>query len=130
MGEHPNLSVARTAWQAASAGDVGALRAVFATDVVWHATARGTPWEGTHLGPDAVIDHLARIGETVEIFDATLGDILISESRAAYVFEIRLKLGERTAKVGYQLLARIENGLVAEVWTSPLDPRALELLWH
>ena len=129
MGEHPNLTVARAAWQAASAGDVTALRAAFAPDVVWNATAKGTPWEGTHVGPDAVIDHLARIGETVEIFDATLDDILISESRAAYVFEIKLKLGDREAKVGYQLLARIEDGLVTEVWTAPLDPRALERMW-
>ncbi len=129
MAEHPNLEIARRAWQAVSESDVDALAAIFADSIVWHATGRRTPWEGTHRGRDEMIDHLARVGESVEIFDARLDDVLVSSDRVAFIYHVSARRGDRSLEVDYQLLGRIENGMVVEVWTTPLDPLALETFW-
>ncbi len=129
MAEHPNLAVARAAWTAVSDGDAAALEKIATPDVVWHATSRGTPWSGDHHGASALLDHLARIGESVEVFDARLDDILVSDERFAFVFRIRAERGDRQLDVGYQLLARLRDGLVSEVWTAPLDSAALAAFW-
>jgi ketosteroid isomerase-like protein len=98
---------------------------MFAEDVVWHATAR-TPWRGTHRGRRAVLDFLARIGESMEVFDARLDDLLASESRVSMLFHISARSKGRALEADYQLLARIDAGSVAEIWTTTLDPDALE----
>jgi hypothetical protein len=105
------------------------VRGLWSPNVVWHATSRGTPWSGDHKGPDAILDFLARIGESVERFDVSLEDILVSESRFAYVMQIQAERGARTLDVTYQLTARVEDGLVSEVWTTPLDPGRLRAFW-
>lgn len=125
MSEHPHAQIARAAWQAVSRGDVEALEEIFAPDVVWHATAR-TTWKGDHRGRRAVLDFLARIGESMDVFDARLDDVLVSESRASMLFHISGRVGERRLEVDYQLLACIEAGRVVEVWTMVLDPAPLE----
>lgn len=124
MAEHPNAILARAAWQAVSVGDVDALERMFAPDVVWHA--RGdTPWRGDHAGRDAVLGFLARIGELMDVFDARLLDVLVSDERVALLFHVTGRSGGRVLETDYQLLARAEQDRVAEVWTLPLDPEAL-----
>ena len=129
MSEHPNVQIARRAWEAASRGDVETLLDTLEPDVVWHATARGTPWSGTHRGAEAVVDHLARVGETSERFQATLADVLASDERVLLVFHASFRSRARVAELDYLLLARIDAGRVAELWTTPLDPATLEAFW-
>ena len=130
MADHANLILARQAWQAVSQSDVATLQKLWAKDIVWHATGRGTPWAGDHEGQDSVLDYLARIGESVEQFDARLDDILVSDERVSFILHVTAKLGDRILEVDYQLLARIEGGVVVEVWTTPLDPVALGSFWE
>lgn len=102
---------------------------IFSPHTVWHATARGTPWYGNHEGPDAILDFLARIGESVDRFDVDLDDLLVSEDRFAYIMHIHAERGGRSLDVVYQLTARVEGGHVAEIWTAPLDPGRLQAFW-
>ena len=83
MPEQPLLALARRAWEAVSDSDVDELEKLWAPDLVWHALGRGTPWAGDHAGREAVLDYLARIGESVETFDARLDDLLTSPDRIA-----------------------------------------------
>lgn len=124
MGEHPNGQLARAAWHAVSAGDVDALERIFAPDVVWHATARA-PWRGNHVGPQAVSEFLAQIGDLMEVFDARLDDVLVSEERVSMVFHVHAQVASRAIEMDYLLLARVQSGRAAEIWTLPLDPAAL-----
>ena len=73
-------------------------------------------------------DHLVSLKSAV-YWVKFVDDILVSDTRIAYILHVRVKLGTRHLEVGYQLLARVEDGLVVEVWTSPLDPTALTTLW-
>jgi ketosteroid isomerase-like protein len=124
LAEHPNAQLARAAWQAVSAGNVEALERILAPDVVWHATARA-PWRGDHAGPQAVSEFLARIGELMEVFDARLDDVLVSEERLSMLFHVRAQVASRTIEIDYLLLARVQGGRAEEIWTLPLDPAAL-----
>ena len=124
MEEHPNAQLARAAWQAVSIGNVDGLERILAPDIVWHATARA-PWRGDHVGRDAVSNFLARIGEMMEVFDARLDDVLVSDERVAMVFHVRAQVVSRSVEVDYLLLAAIRHERVTEIWTLPLDPAAL-----
>jgi ketosteroid isomerase-like protein len=129
MDDHPNALLARRAWDASSRGDADELRATMHEDIVWRATARGTPWAGTHKGRDAVVEFLARVGEVSEGFKASLVDILVSEERVLFVFHMSLRRRGRVAEVDYLLLGSVHDGLFSEMWTTPLDPATIENFW-
>ena len=128
MAEHPNAAIAMRAWDAVSRADVEAIGAIFAPDIVWHATG-AAPWRGDHCGIDAVLDYLARVGEQNEVFDASVLDVLASDERALIVFRVNFEQEGRKLVLDYLLLASIRDGLTREVWTSPLDPAALAEFW-
>jgi ketosteroid isomerase-like protein len=129
MGETANVELARRAWDAISRGDSDALRDTMTEDVVWRATARGTPWSGVHKGQDAVVDFLARVGEVSDFFQAQLVDVLASSERALWVFHASFRRGGRVAELDYLLLGRVRDGRFAELWTAPLDPETIERFW-
>lgn len=120
--EH-NLRLAHRAWEAVANGDVEALQQVWAPDIVWHVTA-ANPWHGTHVGHEAVCDYLADVGEAGEAYDTRLDDVLASKDRVILVCHITARRGRKTVETDQLLMARIEAGLMAEVWTIPLDPAA------
>ena len=130
MSIKDNLDLAHRAWDAVSIGDVESLQTLWDEHIVWHATARGTPWAGDHRGREVVLDFLARIGESVEIFDARLDDVLASDQRVALLIHVSARREDMKLEVDYQLLGRVQRGLIAEIWTTPLDPRALESFWQ
>ena len=127
--EHPHAAMARRAWDALSRGDSEALRALLAPDVLWHATARRTPWTGGHRGPDAILDFLARVGEVADEFRARMVDLLVSEERVLIAFHVQIRVGSRRVELDYLLLGRVAKGRFAEIWTLPLDPDAIEAFW-
>jgi ketosteroid isomerase-like protein len=129
MREHPNVELARRAWDAISRGDAESLRETMSPDVSWRATARGTPWAGEHCGHEAVVDMLARVGEVSDFFQAELVDVLASDDRVLFVFHAIFRLRGRVAELDYLLLARITEGRVVEMWTTPLDPATIEQFW-
>lgn len=129
VSEHPNAQLAWRAWDAISRGDAKALHDCLTDDVVWRATAKGTPWAGVHRGPDAVVDFLARVGESSDFFQAALVDVLVSEERVLFVFHASFRRSGRVAELDYLLLGRVAGGRFAELWTAPLDPAVIEAFW-
>lgn len=129
MSNGLNHELAWRAWTAVADADVDRLREIWSEKIVWHATGRN-PWAGNYEGTDAVLDYLAEVGESVDVFDARLDDVLSSENRMCLVFHLHIERGSRTLDLDYSLLARLEDGKVAEIWTSPLNPRSLEQFWH
>lgn len=127
---HPNAQLARRAWDAIAQGDAGALRTILAPDLVWRATARGTPWSGVHQGADAAIDMLARVGEATEVFDADLVDVLASDDRVLILFRVRMAIGTREIDLDYLMLGKVVGETITEVWTAPLEPTAIEAFWE
>lgn len=128
--EHRNARLARRAWDAIAHGDAEALRVLLAPDLVWRATAPGTPWFGVHHGTDTAIDMLARVGEATDVFDADLVDVLASDERVLVLFRVRIRVGARQVELDYLLLGRVVGERIVEVWTAALEPALLAAFWR
>lgn len=128
--EHPNAQLARRLWDAIARGDAAGVRASLAPDLVWRATARGTPWSGVHQGADAAIDMLARVGEATDVFDADVVDVLASDERVAILFRVHIAIGPRQVDLEYLMLGRVAGGVIQEVLTAPLEPAVIEAFWQ
>ena len=129
MSPTPNQELGWRVWTAVAEADTETLREIWSEKIIWHSTGRN-PRAGTYEGPDAILDYLAEVGESVDVLDASLDDVLSSENRIGLVFHLHSELGGRTLDVGISLLARVEDGKIAEVWMAPLDPLALERFWQ
>jgi ketosteroid isomerase-like protein len=128
--DHPNAQLARRMWDAIARGDAVALRQFLAPDLVWRATARGTPWSGVHRGADAAIDMLARVGEATDVFDAELVDVLASDERVVILFRVHIVIGARQVDLDYLMIGRVAGEMLGEVLTAPLDPECIEVFWQ
>lgn len=128
MTEHPNALLIHQAWQAISVGDVETVKALWAEDIVWHVTG-DNPWQGSHVGVDAVLEYLAQVGESCDSYDTTLVDVLASADHAALFCHISTKRDGRVLKTDQVLLARMQRGRVCEVWTLSLDPESVRRFW-
>jgi ketosteroid isomerase-like protein len=128
MAQHPNATLIRDVLRAVARGEIERLKRLCANGIVWHGTGR-TPWAGDHEGIDAVLDHLGRVGEAADVFDADLADLLVSEERAATVMQVSARRGDRRLEVQFMILYRVAGGKVAEVWSAPLDPHATDAFW-
>ncbi len=128
MSQHPNAALIRGVLRAVARGESETLKQLCADGIQWHATGR-TPWGGDHEGIDAVLDHLGRVGEAADVFEADLADLLVSEERAATVMQISASRGDRRLEVQFVILYRIAGGKIAEAWSAPLDPRATDAFW-
>jgi len=128
--DHPNAQLARRLWDAIARGDAAGLRTCLAPDLVWRATARGTPWSGVHQGADSAIDMLARVGEATDVFDADLVDVLASDERVVILFRVHIVIGARQVELDYLMLARVAGERIAEILTAPLEPATIEAFWQ
>ena len=128
MFDHPNALLLRQCWQAVAEGDSETLRALFAEDIKWHVTSNN-PWRGTHVGTDAILEYLAQVGDAGETYDTSLEELLVGDRFSAMVCHVHAKRGDRVLENGQVLLARIDDGRVAEVWTLSLDPDAILSFW-
>jgi hypothetical protein len=126
--DHPNATLARTAWEAAAVGDRETLRRVCHEDLVWHASGRG-PRSGVYRGLEAVFGYLAAIGEAAERFDSRLDRILVGGDLVAVLFHVVGKRRGRSLDTDFVLLFRVAEGLIAEVWAVPRDRYAVDAFW-
>jgi len=128
MSQAENRELALKAWQGVAEGDVQALREVWDPAIVWHAA--GSHPSATRIeGIEAVLDHIAEIGESTDRFDAQLDEFLTSDRRIVYFFRARIRRGERMADIDYVMTARHERGRMTHIWLVPTDPEALAALW-
>ncbi len=129
MSGADQVELARAAWQAVSAGDVGGVRRLLTEDAVWHASGRG-PRAGDFQGPRAILDYLASIGEAADDFDLDLDDILVGTQRVALLFRVFGRRDERLLEAGFILLMRTEGDRIAEIWSVARDQHAVDEFWR
>ena len=126
--DHPNAKLATTAWAAVSAGDVDALSRICTPDVTWCASGRG-PLSGDYRGQQAVFDYLARVGEAADRFDSRFDRVLVGDDCAAVLLNAVGQRGSKTLDTDYILIFRIQDGLIAEVWSVARDQYAVDAFW-
>jgi ketosteroid isomerase-like protein len=122
-----NRALARSLWQAATAGDPSPMLA-FDPDVVWRAMGTG-PMSGEFRGIDAVLHYLARVAQTADEIRSELIDVLASEHAAVIHYINHLRIGARTLEEPFFLWVRIEDGTVTEVTSIPWDQAKVATFW-
>ena len=128
MSREANAALIHRAWQAVANGDAPALRHLISDKVEWEVTG-DTPLAGRHEGFEGIVDFLARLGEEVESFDASIVDTLSSEDRVMIIYHQSASIGDNTLDCDYALLARIEGGQIAHLWSGPLHPEETRRFW-
>jgi len=125
----PELAeVALRAWEAAARGDREGLAAVCAPDLVWHASGRGR-WSGARHGLDEVFEYLGALGEAADEFSSRVEDVLVSERRAAVLFHVTGRRGERRLDTDFLLLFEIEGRKIRGIRSIPGDQLAVDEFW-
>jgi len=117
----PEPEVGRVALQAWEA-------AVCAPDLVWHASGRGR-WSGARHGLNEVFDYLGALGEAADEFSSRIEDVLVSERRAAVLFHVSGRRGERRLETDFVLLFEIEDGLIRGIRSISGDQLAVDEFW-
>lgn len=125
---HPNASIARELWIAASESDAAGIRRLLAPDVEWRTFSSGS-LSGSLRGADAVLDLLARSGEIIDALTADLIDIYASDDGAVTRYRVIAHLGPRSLETEIMLVMSIRSGRIASAFAVPVDAQADDSFW-
>lgn len=124
--EHANAAVMRKVDEALVAGDFAAFLALHSEDVVMHVPGHG-PLSGDHHGREGIASVFQK---EMGMLDAPpemvpLDDLGSDDHAAALVIQ-RMQRGGRAYEGLQVIIARIRDGLLAEIWFRPEDQRAFD----
>jgi ketosteroid isomerase-like protein len=121
---HPNEELLQQGFDAFSKGDMEAVAALFADDVVFHFPGRG-PLAGDHRGKDQVLGVIAKQAEmTGGTFRLELHDIVANDEHGVALNVARAERGDKTWEDNSVLVFHIQNEKVSEFWLHPGDQYA------
>ena len=113
--EVANGELIRELYKARNRGDLEAVRAVLAEDVVWHEPDVGGDHDGDHHGPDAVLgmmrDASKRTGETFRLVPQ---EVAANGEHAVAMIDWSAKLGNERLEGKEVAVYRIRGGRVVE----------------
>ena len=98
---HPNEERLRRGYEAFAAGDMDAIREMFADDIVWRVSGRN-PLAGEYRGQDQVFDFFAKLMQVSGgTFRVEVLDVLANDQRAVAITRTRVELaGEALENTG------------------------------
>ncbi|GAA3688507.1 hypothetical protein GCM10023081_27310 [Arthrobacter ginkgonis] len=114
MGAAENAEVVRRGYKAFNAGDLSALRDLFAENVVWHAVGSGA-LSGTKLGRDEVLAYFAELGEQSQgSFRATVRDVLGGEHHTVGIHQTHAESDGKTLDMATAIVFVLHDGKIVE----------------
>jgi hypothetical protein len=123
--EHPNADLVRRAHHAFEAGDMTAVRELFAADIVWTVSGTG-PASGVTHGLDGVLDNFRQIMEwTAGDYVATPVDYLGSDDHAIALTHAKASRPDgRTLDVDEAVIFRVAGGRLVTAQHMAYDEQA------
>jgi ketosteroid isomerase-like protein len=128
MESHTNAELAREIWAAVANSDSEKVRARLSPDIVWRTFQSGA-LTGEVQGPEGVIDLFARAGELTDDLTTTLLEVFTSERGAVLLYDVHAMRGPNTVQYRILLVMKVEDGLVSEVFTVPVDSEGAHTFW-
>ena len=129
MPARPNSMLLRDAHRALRDGDLAALGAMMADDVVWHVAGQSRV-SGEYTGRAMVLDYHRRLGE---LSGGTFGledeDLLDSATRAVSLCRVWGRRDDKALDADYCEVVRIADGRIAEGWSFAFDQYAFDFFW-
>ena len=97
--EHPNVELARQAYEAMAKGDLAATSEGIADDVTWHGMAAG-PLSGTYHGRDEVLAFFGRLArETGGTFRLEVHDVLANDEHTVVLCTMSASRGNKSIEI-------------------------------
>ena len=129
MGEHPNATAARRAYEAFSTGDVEALRGLWADDIVFHVIGV-LDLDGDYVGHDAVFGFFARLAQaTGGSFRLDVHAIVADDEHAVTLLHQHAEREGRSFEGQVVHVAHMRDGKTREFWSATTDPVAAVAFW-
>lgn len=119
--DHPNAHMLYAAHNAFKAGDVEALFAKMADDVVWHMPGDNC-LAGSYRGRDEIMRNFGMLQAAVDSYWAHPLDYFGSDDHVVLVADVRATKDDRTLETKEAMTWRIEDGKLKECWHMCLEP--------
>jgi uncharacterized protein len=119
--DHANAHMLYNAHSAFKAGDVDALFAAMADDVVWHVPGHNI-LAGTYRGRDEILRNFGMLQAAVDAYWAHPLDYFGSDDHAVLIAVVRARKGEKTLETKEAMTWHVENGKLKECWHMCLEP--------
>lgn len=129
MTEHPNAELLRRGYQAFASGDMAALDALFADDVVWHVSGRSS-MAGDYKGKEQVFGQFGQLMErTGGTFKLDTHDIVAGDGHGVALSAATASREGRSLNVRNVDIFHVKDGRVTEMWSTSLDPYETDEFW-
>ena len=113
--EHTNAALVRTLYEARARGDLEAVRALLAEDIVWHEPDVGSEHTGDLLGPDAVLAMMRKAQElTGGTFSLAPREVVASGEHAVAMIDWSAERGGERMEGKEVAVYRIRGDKVVE----------------
>lgn len=127
---HPNAERIERWFAAFRAGDVAAISAALADDVVWRFPGRRGALAGEHRGRDAVFSFLANVMQLSQgTFHLELETVLADDDHAVALFRGHGRRGAKTLNNPTCLRMKLDGGRVVDVWEFVWDLYDVDEFW-
>lgn len=129
MDAHRNEIIARKLWDAIASADVPRLRSLLSEKSVWRMYG-SSPLAGCYVGPDEILQWMARVGELTDDLQSQLIEIFVSENGAVLRYSVHAVRGGDELDTEHLFLARIENGRITEGVFAPFNQRRYDRFYQ
>ncbi len=119
--DHPNAHALYAAHKAFQTGDVEALFAKMADDVVWHMPGNNV-LAGSYHGRDEIMRNFGMLQAAVDSYWAHPLDYFGSDNHVVLVAEVRATKGDKTLLTKEAMTWRVEGGKLKECWHLCVEP--------
>lgn len=119
--DHPNAHTLYAAHKAFQAGDIEALFAQMADDVVWHMPGDNV-LAGSYHGRDEIMRNFGMLQAAVDAYWAHPLDYFGSDDHVVLIAMVRARKGDRSLETKEAMTWRVENGKLKECWHMCLEP--------
>ncbi len=121
---HPNEELLRQGTEAFSRGDMDAVAALLADDIVFHVPGR-SQLAGDHQGKDQVLSLFARqVQLTGGTFRLEMHDVVANDEHGVVLTRTTAEREGKTLDALGVLVFHLRDGKVTEVWVHPYDEYA------
>jgi ketosteroid isomerase-like protein len=126
---YPNVDLLRGDYDAFSKGDMDAIRATFADDIVAHIAGH-SPIAGNYRGSDAVFEFFGKLFElSGGTFAVEVHSVLADDEHAAVLSKQTGQRDGKTLAVDSVELFHFRDGKISEFWSLSPDQDAEDDFW-
>lgn len=126
---HPNEQVVRDGFAAFAAGDMEALRRMFAADAVWHVPGRSR-LSGSYKGVEEILGYIGRMVEiTGGTMVVTVHDVVGNDQHVFAAYNVTAKREHKALRDNQVLVFHVRDGKVTEVWGTSGDQYLSDDFW-